>query len=90
MVTKRLIVEVPEELAAELANAEQTYLSELLQRGFREQRIDQALAHYRQGGVSFAAIAETLGMRVDELARFAYARGIEPPEGLEMLDEELA
>jgi predicted HTH domain antitoxin len=45
---------------------------------------------YRRGGISFGATAERAGISQSELARHAYARGLEPPVSSEMLAEELS
>ena len=83
-------VEVPETLAAELADAGQELLRDLLQRGLRDLHIEQALTRYQQGGLSFAAAAEQAGVSVAVLARRAYVRGMEPPTDPQMAAEELA
>ncbi len=83
-------VEVPETLAAQLMDASPDLLRELLQRGLRDLHIEQALTRYRQGGLSFAAAAELAEVSQPDLARAAYARGMEPPTDLDMADEELA
>ena len=83
-------VEVPETLAAELADAGQELLRDLLQRGLRDLHIEQALTRYQQGGLSFAAAAEQAGVSVAVLARAAYVRGMEPLTDPLMAAEELA
>jgi hypothetical protein len=83
-------VEVPETLAAELADAGQELLRDLLQRGLRDLHIEQALTRYQQGGISFAAAAELAGVSQPDLARAAYARGMEPLTDPNMAAEELA
>lgn len=83
-------IEVSESLAAELAGAGDELLRELLQRGLRDLHIEQALTHYQQGGLSFAAAAEQAGVSQPELARAAYVRGMEPPNDPKMAAEELA
>ena len=83
-------VEVPETLAAELADAGQELLRDLLQRGLRDLHIEQALTRYQQGGLSFAAAAEQAGVSVAVLARAAYVRGMEPLTDPQMAAEELA
>ena len=52
-------------------------------------KIDRALSLYRRGGMSFGAAAERAGIPQAELARHAYARGLEPPFSPETLSEEL-
>jgi len=55
----------------------------------RELKIKQALELYSRGGYTFGAAAEHAGISQSELARHAYARGLEPPFSAEMLAEEL-
>lgn len=86
---QKVTVELPATLAQELADAEPALLVDLLERGLRERRIEQALQRYQQGGMSFAAAAELAGVGQADLARFAYTRGIEPPVSDELLREEL-
>jgi predicted HTH domain antitoxin len=87
--TDKIVLEVPETMAQELATATQDFLAEILQRGLRETRIERALSRYRLGGISFAATAEAAGVSQAELARHAYIRHIEPPFDAEMLAEEM-
>lgn len=84
-----MTVEVPATLAHDLADANQELLADLLRRGLRDLRIEQALEYYKQGGISFAAVAEVAGISQAELARAAYVRGIEPPFDEAMFEEEL-
>jgi predicted HTH domain antitoxin len=86
---EKVVVELSSRLAAELASANQALLTDLLQRGLRALHIEQALARYRQGGMSFAAAAEQAGVSLPELARAAYVRNIEPPFDQDMVAEEL-
>lgn len=81
---------LPDDLAGQLDEAREDFLVEVLQRGLREFRIDKALSLYMQGGVSFGAAAEHAGVPQSELARHAFARGLEPPFSNETLQEELA
>jgi hypothetical protein len=87
---EKVTVEVPAHLAEELADASQQMLADLLQRGLRDLRIEQALAQYQRGGISFAAAAEQAGVTQPELARAAYVRGFEPPFDATTAAEELA
>jgi hypothetical protein len=90
MVDVSLTVSVPESLAREIESARQEFLLELLERGWRELKIDRALDHYSHGGVSFGAAAAQAGVTQAELARHAYSRGLEPPASEQTLREELA
>jgi len=84
-----LTLTLPNSLAREFEGLNQDFLLELLERGLREMKIDRALSLYRRGGISFGAAAERAGISQSELARHAYARGLEPPFSPETLSEEL-
>jgi predicted HTH domain antitoxin len=90
MSTKVLTLDVPPALAGELGTTNPDLLLQVLARGLREIKIDQALDLYARGGLSFGAAAQRAGTSRSELARHAYARGIEPPASAETLAEELA
>lgn len=76
---EKITLEIPAELAHELHAAGQSFTTDLLQRGLRDLRIEQALSRYREGNVSFGAAAELAGISRSELAAQAYARGMQPP-----------
>ena len=84
-----LTLHLPDPSARELRSANQELLVELLERGLREMKIDRALDLYSREGLSFGAAAERAGVSRSDLARHAYARGMEPPFSLETLSEEL-
>ena len=84
-----LTLTLPAPLARELDSATHDFLVELLARGPREFRVEAALARYARGGMSFGAAARQAGVSPAELARFAHARGMEPPTSEETLAEEL-
>jgi len=88
--TKVLDLTLPGPLAQELDSAGQEFLVELLERGLRELKVERALKRYSDGGISFGAAAHQAGVSRSELARRAYARGMEPPFSAETLAEELA
>jgi hypothetical protein len=90
MSTKPLTLTVPDSLAQELDSASQEFLVEILERGLRELKIERDLDRYARGGVSFSAAADQAGISVDELARHAYAQGMEPPFSSDTLAEELS
>ncbi|MGA9351176.1 MAG: hypothetical protein WBW48_20555 [Anaerolineae bacterium] len=79
MSTKALTLTVPASLAQELDSATQEFLADVLERGLRELKIEQALECYGRGGISFGAAAHQAGVSQSELACHAYARGMEPP-----------
>jgi len=77
-------------LAEELRAASQDFLREVLERGLRELKIERALELYAHGGYTFGAAAEHAGVSQSDLARHAYARGLEPPFSAETLSQELS
>ena len=89
MSVETITLQLPESLARELSAASQALLLNIFERGLRELKIDQALEQYRQGSLSFGAAAQQAGVSQSELARQAYARGMEPSFSPEMLAEEL-
>jgi predicted HTH domain antitoxin len=89
MPAKEITISLSAALAEELDTARQEFLVELLERGLRTLKIERALDIYAQGGISLGAAAHQAGMSQSELARQAYARGMEPPFGPETLVEEL-
>ena len=90
MATEALTLKVPAALAQELESASQEFLIELLERGLHQLKIERALDRYARGGISFGAAAHQAGVPESELARQAYARGMEPPFSAETLEEELS
>jgi hypothetical protein len=89
MFAEPLTLTVPDSLARQLDSAGEDLLIDLLERGLREFKIEQALARYARGGISFGAAACQAGVSRSELARQAYARGMEPPFSPEPVAEEL-
>jgi predicted HTH domain antitoxin len=89
MSTEALTLTIPDSLARELDAAGEGLLVDLLERGLRQFKIEQALDRYARGGISFGAAARRAGVPRSELARFARARGMEPPFSAETLAEEL-
>ena len=90
MSTEALTFEVPASLAQELESASQEFLILVLERGLHQLKIEHALDRYARGGISFGAAAYQAGVSQSELARYAYARGMEPPFSTETLAEELS
>jgi predicted HTH domain antitoxin len=89
-VLKSLTLTIPESLARKLDCMREDLLVELLERGLREFKIEQALDRYGRGGISFGAAARQAGVSRSDLARQAYARGMGPPFSSETLAEELS
>lgn len=88
MAAETVTLTLPVPLARELGSATQDFLAELIERGLREVRVERALERYGRGGMSFGAAAQQAGVTQSELSRYAYARGMEPPFGVETLAEE--
>ena len=89
MPDKGLTITIPAALAQELDATNQEFLIEVMERGLRALKIERALERYARGGMSFAAAAQEAGVSQSELARHAYAQGMEPPASAETLAEEL-
>jgi predicted HTH domain antitoxin len=87
--TKIMTLTIPDSLARELDSASQEFYVEVLERGLRDLKIEQALERYARGGMTFGAAARQAGVSQSELARHAHARGMEPPFSAETLAEEL-
>jgi len=90
MPTEVCTLNIPDSLARELETANQEFLIELLERGLQAVKIERALEQYTRGGISFGAAAHQAGISQSELARHAYARGMEPPFSAATLAEELS
>lgn len=89
MPCETLTITLPAQLARELESATHDFLVELLARGLREFKVERTLERYARGAVSLGAAAQQAGVSQGELARYAYARGLEPPASEETLAEEL-
>ncbi|MBN1656960.1 MAG: hypothetical protein JXA93_01095 [Anaerolineae bacterium] len=89
MASESVTLTVPDSLARELDSVEESLLVDLLERGLREFKVEQALERYARGGISFGAAAHQAGVSRSDLARHAYARGMEPAFSAETLAEEL-
>lgn len=90
MSTEVCTLNIPDSLARELETANQGFLIELLERGLQALKIERALEQYACGGISFGAAAHQAGVSQSDLARHAYARGMEPPYSEETLAEEIS
>ena len=87
--SEKVTITIPSELAQELDSTGQDLLIEILERGLRELKIERVLDRYARGGISFGAAAHRAGVSQSELARHAYARGMEPPFSPGTLAEEV-
>ena len=90
MPTEVFTLNIPDSLARQINTANQDFLIELLERGLHALKIERALDQYARGGISFGAAAQQAGISQSELARHAYARGMEPPLSDKTLAEELS
>lgn len=90
MATEALTLNIPDPLAQELKSAHQDLLIEILERGLQILKIERVLEQYSRGNLSFGAAAHQAGISQSELARHAYAQGMEPPFSDETLAEELS
>ncbi|MGQ0603323.1 MAG: hypothetical protein ACT4QE_16695 [Anaerolineales bacterium] len=85
-----LTLQLPDWLAKELSQANQEYLAKVVERGLRAVKIEEALAAYARGGITLGAAARLAEVAESELARHAYASGLEPRFSTNTLNEELA
>ena len=85
-----LTVQVPDRLAQEITGASQDFIAEMIELGLRTRRIEQALTQYARGQMTLGAAAHLAGIPESEMARHAYARGLEPRFSADTLAEELA
>jgi predicted HTH domain antitoxin len=83
-----LMLTIPTHLAQGINFSEPGIPHRLLERGLRQLKIERALERYAQGGITFGAAAQLAGISQSELARQAYARGMEPPFSTTTLAEE--
>lgn len=90
MPTEALTLNIPLSLAQELKSANEEFLLQALERGLQVLKIERVLQAYARGGLSFGAAAHQAGVSQSELARHAYACGMEPPFSAETLAEELS
>lgn len=89
MAPEAVTLHLPDRLAQELKAANEDFLVEVIERGLKAVKIDRVLEQYARGGMSFGAAAYQAGVSQSELARHAYARGMEPPFSDKTLVEEL-
>jgi hypothetical protein len=85
-----LTVQLPDRLAKELTEAGQEFIAEMIDLGLRTRKIEQALARYARGEMTLGAAAHLASVAEGEMARHAYARGLEPRFTDQTLAEELA
>jgi hypothetical protein len=87
--TQKLEIDVPDDLAGELT-AYQGRMQDVLVLGLRQIKIDEALALYRRGLISFGRAVELAGVGREELVRQAHATGVEPDWMEDTVREELS
>ncbi len=68
----------------------QTSLSELLRLGLRQVKMEQALALFKQGGISLWRAARLAGVSWREMNQYAVAQGLRATVDDETIREELA
>ncbi len=85
---ERITLEIPDELAQEL-HIDQSRVKELVLLGFSQLKIQEALALYERGTISFARAAEIAGISEREMIRRARANAVHPRWDEQMLREEL-
>jgi hypothetical protein len=90
MSTESLTLNIPPSLAQELKSASEEFLIHALERGLQVLRVERALEKYARGDISFGAAAYQAKVPQSELARHAYARGMEPHFSVDTLEEELS
>jgi len=92
MSSEIVTLKIPPSLAQELNVANQTFMINIIERGLREFKIECALDQYARGRISFGAAAQQANVpqSVLALARFAYARDMQPPFSAETVAEELS
>ena len=86
---KALTLEIPDHLSQQLDKARSDFVVRVLELGLRQHKIEQALQQYKQGGMSLGAAAHIAGVTESEMARHAYAYGLQPSYSKETLAEEL-
>lgn len=83
-----LTVTVSETLFEQIAPY-QADLGELLRLGLRQVKMEQALALFKQGGISLWRAARLAGVSLREMAQYAVAQGLRATVDDETLREEL-
>jgi hypothetical protein len=84
-----LTLTVSEALWAEVVPY-QGNLGELLRLGLRQVKMEQALALFKQGGISLWRAARLAGVSLREMAQYAAAQGLRAPVDEALIQEELA
>lgn len=84
-----LTLTVPDALLKEIAPY-QAEVGELLRLGLRQVKMEQALALFKQGGISLWRAARLAGVSLREMSQYAAAQGLRATVDDEMLREELA
>jgi len=86
---EKMLIEVSDELGLKLTPYRDK-LSELIQLGWQQLKIQEALTLYKRGIISFERAAELAELSIQEMIRQARSLGIQPHWSEEMVQEELA
>jgi predicted HTH domain antitoxin len=84
-----LSIDVSENIYNDINNINNIALTEIIQLGLKEFKINYALDLYKNGEISFGKAAEIAGMMEDDLSTKAYAKGMIPKYSNQTLLEEL-
>lgn len=84
-----LTITVSEALLKEVSPY-QADLGELLRLGLRQVKMEQALALFKQGGISLWRTARLAGVSLREMSQYAVAQGLRAAVDDETIREELA
>jgi predicted HTH domain antitoxin len=86
---EQLVVDVPDHLLKEL-EAYRGNLGEILALGLRQIKMQQALALFREAGVSLWKTARMAGVSLREMTEYAVSQGLRASCDEKTLEEELA
>jgi len=86
---EKVTIEVSDELNRKLAPYHDK-LGELIQLGWQQLKIQEALTLYKRGIISFERAAELAEISIQEMVRQARVLGVQPQWSEEMVEEELA
>ncbi len=84
-----LTVSLPEALMREI-EPYRGEVAELLRLGLRQVKMEQALALYKQGGISIWRAARLAGVTLREMTQYAAGQGLHPMVDEDTVREELS